>query len=68
MTEQNLILNILKFDHPVETAEFSFSAEKAVGLFSIHKTEWPVNIEDLFPKLSATEQYLYVNFEPSPDE
>jgi hypothetical protein len=68
MADQNLILNILTFTHPAETAEFSFSVEKTDGLFSIHKTEWPVNIEDLFPKLNATAQYLYVNFEPSPDE
>ena len=68
MADQNLILNILTFTHPIETAEFSFFAEKADDLFSIHKTEWPVNIEDLFPKLNPTVQYLYVNFEPKPDE
>lgn len=68
MTQQNLILNILTFTHPAETAEFSFSVEKADGLYSIHKTEWPVNIEDLFPKLNPATQYLYVNFEPQPDE
>mgnify|MGYP001279517694 FL=1 len=68
MIQQNLILNMLTCTHPVETAEFSFSAEKADCLFSIHKTEWPVNIEDLFPKLNHTTQYLYVNFEPTRDE
>lgn len=68
MIKQDLILNILTFDHPLETAEFSFFAEKADGLFSIHKSEWPVNIEDFFSKLNHTVQYLYVNFEPKPEE
>ena len=65
MIKQDLILNILKFDHPVETADFSFFAEKADGLISIHKTEWPVNIHELFPNLNNTIQYLYVNFDPN---
>ncbi len=68
MIQQNLILNMLTCTHPVETAEFSFSAEKADGLFSIYNTRWPVNIDDLFPKLNTAIQYLYVNFEPTRDE
>lgn len=60
MIKQDLILNILTIDHPVETAEFSFTAEKADGLFSIHKSEWPVNIEDFFSKLNHTTQYTEI--------
>ncbi|GEM_PF-2926582 len=36
---------MLTFTYPVETAKFTFLAEKTDGLFSIHKTEWPVNIK-----------------------
>ncbi len=58
MLQQNLILNMLTFTHPVKTAEFFISAEKADRPFSIHKTKWPVNIENLFPKLNTIIQYL----------
>lgn len=67
-TDQNLILNILTFDHPVETAEFSFSTDMGDGLFPVDKDEWPVNISDYFPQLNANVQYLYVNFNPIPEE
>ncbi|MDD4215315.1 MAG: hypothetical protein PHR81_10930, partial [Bacteroidales bacterium] len=62
MASQNLILNILTFDHPAVTADFSFSIEKTNGLYSIHKPEWPVNIKELFPALNPAIRYLYVNF------
>ncbi len=68
MLAPKLILNILPFDHPAETADFSIAIEKAEDLFSIHKKEWPDNIADLFPKLNKDTQYLYVNFNPDSDE
>ncbi|MEI6122706.1 MAG: Piwi domain-containing protein [Bacteroidota bacterium] len=68
MVAPNLILNILTFNHPFETADVSFYTEKADGLFSIHKAEWPVNIADYFPKLNNNTEHLYVKFEPGPDD
>lgn len=34
------------------------------GFYSIHKTEWPGNIPDIFPDLSTETNFLYVNFDP----
>lgn len=43
MIHQNPILNMLTFTHPVGTAEFSFLAEEADGLFFIHQIQGSKN-------------------------
>ncbi|MFZ4799288.1 MAG: Piwi domain-containing protein [Bacteroidia bacterium] len=68
MSEQNLILNILTFDLPVETVKFSFFKKEAEGLISIYKKNLPKNIDELFPHLSDDTEYLYVNFAPETNE
>ncbi len=68
MTDQKLIFNILTFDHPVETANFSFHEKEAEGLISICKDNLPKSINELFPDLSEDTEYLYVNFAPESNE
>ncbi len=63
MIEQSLTFNMLTFNHPVETKEFGFSVVAGNGFYSIHKTEWPENIPDIFPDLSTDINFLYVNFD-----
>jgi len=64
MVKQSLILNMLTFNHPVESKEFTFSLESSPYYFPIYKHEWPVNIADVFPNIPEETDYLYVNFEP----
>ncbi len=69
MTEQNLILNILTFNHPVEQKDFAFYTEKRNGSFPINKYEFPVNIEEIFPEVKAQQlERLYTEFESSDDK
>jgi len=53
MSVQNLILNILTFNHPVEQKDFALYTKKRNGSFPINKYEFPVNIEEIFPKVKA---------------
>jgi len=63
MAEQNLILNILNFSHPVQTVECSFQLEKADGFYPVKVSSLPVNIEDLFSKEELSNiVYAYTNF------
>lgn len=47
MSVQNLILNILTFNHPVEQKDFAFYTEKRNGSLPINQYEFPVNIEEV---------------------
>ena len=64
MAEQNLILNILTSNHPVEQKDFAFYTEKKNGSFPINKYEFPVNIEEIFPgrseKCSLNKAYFTI--------
>ena len=63
MAEQNLILNILNFSHPVQTVECSFQLAKADGFYPVKVSSLPVNIEDLFNKEELENiEYAYTNF------
>jgi hypothetical protein len=69
MTEQNLILNILTFNHPVEQKDFAFYTEKRNGSQPLNQYEFPVNIEDIFPEVKTQMlQQLYTEFESSDDK
>ena len=41
MAEQNLILNILTFNHPVVKKDFAFYTEKKNGYLPINHYEFP---------------------------
>ena len=69
MSVQNLILNILTFNQPVEQKDFEFYTEKRNGSFPINKYEFPVNIEEIFPEVKAQQlEHLYTEFESSQDK
>jgi hypothetical protein len=66
LTNQGLTQNLLPFNHPAETADFSFSFEKKEDHFSIYKTAWPKNINELFPDLPERTKFIYINYSPIP--
>lgn len=69
MSGQNLILNILTFNHPIEQKDFASYIEKRNGSLSINKYEFPINIEEIFPEVKAQQlEHLYTEFESSDDK
>ena len=69
MSVQNLILNILTFNHPVEQKDFALYTKKRNGSFPINKYEFPVKIEEIFPEVKAQQlEHLYTEFESSDDK
>ena len=59
MKQQNLILNILTFSHPVPSIECSFQLEKADGFYPIKVNSLPVNIDELFTKEQLETVFLH---------
>ena len=69
MTEQNLILNILTFNHPVVKKDFAFYTEKKNGCLPINHYEFPLNIEEIIPDAKTQKlQQLYTDFENTSDK
>ena len=69
MAEQNLILNILTFNHPVEKKDFAFYTEKKNGYLPINHYEFPLNIEEIIPDAKTQKlQQLYTDFENTSDK
>lgn len=69
MAEQNLILNILTFNHPVVKKDFAFYTEKKNGCLPINHYEFPLNIEEIIPDAKTQKlQQLYTDFENTSDK
>ena len=69
MTEQNLILNILTFNHPVVKKDFAIYTEKKNGCLPINHYEFPLNIEEIIPDAKTQKlQQLYTDFENTSDK
>lgn len=69
MAEQNLILNILTFNHPVVKKDFAFYTEKKNGYLPINHYEFPLNIEEIIPDAKTQKlQQLYTDFENTSDK
>lgn len=63
MANQNLILNMLTFNHPVEQKQFGLFREQKEGYSPLHKSEWPLDLKDTNPELWDEEiDYLYSDF------
>jgi hypothetical protein len=69
MLEQNLILNILTFNHPVEQKNFAFYTEKKNGCYPINHYEFPLNIAEIIPDAKSKKfEQLYTDFENTLDK
>ena len=65
MSKQNLILNVLTFNDPVQKKDFAFFSAKKQGCFPVSVKELPENINELFTKEELTNsEYLYTDFQP----
>lgn len=63
MSNQNLILNMLTFNHPVEQKQFGLFREQKEGYSPLHKSEWPLELKDTNPELWEEDiEHLYSDF------
>lgn len=61
---QQLYFNLLTFDWPQKPITLYFSLEKIEGSFSVHKSNYPNNIKDVFPNLGIEGiEEIYTTFD-----
>ena len=65
--DQELILNILTFQHPEESVTLGFYKEKHRGMAALSPHEFPKSWEDKVPHPAGDAEYLYTDF-GVPDE
>ena len=65
MPNQNLILNMVTFNHPVEVKQFGLFRDAFNGSQRLHKTLWPKELDETHPELLNEEEleFLYTDFE-----
>lgn len=67
--EQNLIINILPFTHPVKEKEFAFYTKKQDGFCPIHKGDLKGVIEDYYSSEELEQiSWLYTDFQSPKDD
>ncbi len=44
MPNQNLIVNLVTFNHPVEVKQFGLFRDEFSGSMRLHKSVWPVGL------------------------
>ena len=61
---QQLYFNLLTFDWPKKPITLYFSVEKIEGSVSVYKSNFPNNVNDIFPYLGNEEtKEIYTTFE-----
>ncbi|MBW7868723.1 MAG: hypothetical protein H3C31_10395 [Brumimicrobium sp.] len=65
MSNQNLILNMVTFNHPVEVKQFGLFRDEFNGSQRLHKSLWPFELQESNPELWDEEEleFLYTDFE-----
>lgn len=65
MSNQNLILNMVTFNHPVEQMQFGLFRNEFKDSTRLYKTVWPLTLKESNPELWEDEkmEYLYTDFE-----
>jgi len=60
----NLFFNVLNFDFPKENLTFYFSLEDFEFANRLHRSCFPINIEEIFPNiLSTNTDFIYTSFD-----
>lgn len=61
--EQNLVLNMVSFDHPIEVKQFGLFREEFQGSQKIHNSIWPYELNEANPDLFLEDlEFLYTDF------
>lgn len=65
MSNQNLILNMVTFNHPVEVKQFGLFRDEFNGSQRLYKTLWPKELAESYPDILDEEEleFLYTDFE-----
>lgn len=65
MPNQNLILNMVTFNHPVEVKQFGLFRDEFNNSQRLHKSLWPFELQESNPELWDEEEleFLYTDFE-----
>src|SRR5689334_1316762 len=59
-----LFFNLLTFDFPQEEQTFYFSDEKTDKCIRIHRSQFPNNVEVIFPDILSTDtKFIYTSFD-----
>lgn len=56
MSNQNLILNMVTFNHPVEVKQFGLFRDEFNSSQRLHKSLWPFELQESNPELWDEEE------------